>query len=269
MLLRTATPKLRFALPTGHPENAQRAWALAMGAPLVASEGYALDALTQPDAPGAASLKARVAARMKTFWSVQDRRTLIATLNWLGREGHRIGHMARLTDYSVSPLQNIAERRKELGKTADYDEDARAELYRIDALLSDHLGMLKAKFLAFDTARAVMLVYGGRLHDWLSEDECWPYLFDMARDVQRTYESWSDYAEDFLRGRSFWKGAEFSERNVVDRLTQKLLSTRHSPWRLMWEQPLPPQVASARLRDVSEPISQGPVWWLERAGDAL
>jgi hypothetical protein len=237
-------------LPSG-----ERAWAYAVGAPYHVAHGLAVDA---PAADKAGDFQQEMLTR---DWGIDNRAELIAQLTNLGEEGHRRRYGLTLRYYATLWRPRIASLREELrAAIREGDENARdsvAALWRLDAVQANTGGIRSSPLLAFDSARAVMLARAGLMLGWLKEDEAWPYLIAVARDVQRTYSSWAQYGADFVLSRNVWAGSD--AHDIFDAVVALLLSKPDSPWQhLAWDLPL---VAVAPAPAASEEL---PVWSLEQ-----
>lgn len=209
-----------------------QAFAYALGAPYHVQHAVALNALPEPAKNVASSLK----TMLKDGWSVEGEGGLLRVLNWLGEEGHRRPHGLELRRYSIWRRPSIAARREELREIGREDPDALEELWRVDAIQANTDGVRGADLIGFDAARAVMLARSGWVLGWISEEHMWDYLLDAARDVQRRFTSWEDYAADFRLSRNMWRGT--NTRDDFDRVVEQLLRERSSPWRrLPWAVP--------------------------------
>ncbi|MEO7057981.1 MAG: DUF1266 domain-containing protein [Caldimonas sp.] len=232
-------------------ESGERAWAYAVGAMYHVAHGFAADGV---DPLCAGDFQKDMLAR---DWGIRDRQTLVAQLTELGAEGHRHSHAARLRYYAMQWRPAIASIREELrALVRDGDDDAAANLWRLDAVQAGERGIRSSTLLAFDAARGVMLARAGLMLDWLTEDEAWSYLVDIARDVQRSYTSWAAYGADFVLSRDVWRGG--STPDAFNTAVDMLLHDQASPWvALPWELPF-----STRPLTPVEPDK--PMWTLER-----
>ncbi len=227
-------PELIFAAAPGAVDPV-RAWACAIGAPLLVQDGMPLDTLVDPESALARAAARTVAANLQKWWKVDGRDSLVDKLDWLGRDGHRRQHLQDVRYACLMRRPTVAARREELRTEAETRPQANEEIYRLNAVQANHRDIRASRFLAFDAARGVMLTYAGRTMGWLDEAESWDYLLDLARDVQHSYGSWPEYAADFLRARNFWNGADLQDRIV--RIVDTLQSAGRSPWQLPWHQP--------------------------------
>ncbi|MET0270100.1 MAG: DUF1266 domain-containing protein [Sphingomonas sp.] len=234
--------------------SAEQRWAYAIGAPYHVAHGYPGDGL--PEAIGAE----REATMLQRDWGITDRTGLIAAMTHLGDEGHRHRLGTKLRYYSMIWRPAVASLREELRASiregGDEAAEAAADLWRLDAVQADLPGIRSSALLAFDAARGIMLARDGLLLGWLEEDEAWPYMLEVARDVRRSYASWQAFGADFILSRNVWAGD--GEPDTFDAVIELLNRDQASPWRtLPWgggDLPIP------------APVRPGAdlVWTLER-----
>ncbi|WP_206240584.1 DUF1266 domain-containing protein [Novosphingobium terrae] len=234
--------------------SAAQLWAYALGAPYHVQHQVPLNALPADNSANSTDF----ARMLKDGWSVEGEEDLLRVLGWLGSEGHRRGHGLELRRYSLWRRPSIAARREELREAAQENPDALEELWRIDAIQADLDGIRGADLIGFDAARAVMVARSGWRLGWLSEERMWDYLLDTARDVQRRFSSWADYAQDFRLSRNMWRGK--NDPDHFDDVITQLLKDKASPWlRLPWS------VEGLEAPRATRPFDPAaPVWTLER-----
>ncbi len=234
-----------------------QAWAYALGAPYHAQHRMPLNALPQLDSQAAQSMT----TMLKRDWSIEGDEDLVRTLNWLGTEGHRRPHGLKLRRYSLLRRPAVAARREELREAGQEDQEALAELWRLDAVQANTDNIRGGLLIGFDAARAVMVARAGWVLGWLPEAHLWDYLLDMACDVQRRFTSWADYAADYRLSRNMWRAANAPDH--FDAIVEQLLTDASSPWRrLPWSAPGLDAPRPARVFDRT-----APVWSLERWDD--
>jgi hypothetical protein len=208
-------------------------WAYAVGAPYHVGHGRPIDGF--PDEVHADSER----TMLTRDWGIDDRLSLIDAMNSLGSEGHRHRLGLKLRYYSMIWRPAVAAMREELRASIREDgEDAgeaSANLWRLDAVQADLPGIRSSTLLAFDAARGIMLARDGVLLGWLTQDEAFAYMLDVARDVRRTYSSWQDFGADFLLSRNVWAGD--GDPDIFDTVVALLLRDPTSPWRkLAWDE---------------------------------
>jgi tetratricopeptide (TPR) repeat protein len=84
---------------------------------------------------------------------------------------------------------------------------------------------------AWDIGRYATLARWGQHVGFLTEEEYWSILAPAARELQKTYSSWSQFGEHYLIGRYFWSQSkqDSPHENAVNFLTQN----QNSPWNLV------------------------------------
>lgn len=233
-----------------------RAWAYALGAMYHVAQGFHADAPTgEPEA----GLNERILA---DSWGATNRAELVGRMTDLGNDGHRHDHVRLVRYYCMLWRPAVAAKREEyraeLREGGAAAEEARAALWRLDAVQANTGNIRSSSLLAFDAARGIMLARAGLMLGWLSEDETWAYMQDVARDVQRTYSSWADYSADFVLARNVWAGD--GSTDIFDAVIAGLLTDAASPWvRLVWSRP-----DLAVPRNVHPIDSDAPYWTLEQ-----
>ena len=209
----------------------ERSWSWAVAAPYHAGHQTPIDG---PDPHPSAEVKERLRTMLSRDWGIEDRASLIQRLNALGESGHRRRHVPAVQGYSLLPADAYQRMRERFAEKAKSDEDAAAELFRLDAAYHDMPGVRGASFLAFDAARAVMLARSGYSLGWLTEAETWTFVLQVGHAVQAGFASWEAYGRDYTLGRQFWAGT--AQPSLFDRLVTQLLQETRSPWRqLRWD----------------------------------
>ena len=235
----------------------ERAWAYALGAIYHAAHGLAVNAVLPQSEDGSHG------KMLERDWGITDRATLVERLNDLSTYGHRQRHGAQLRYYALLWRPAVAAMREEfraaMREGGDDAEEAAKNLWRLDAVQRDTAGIRAAPLLAFDSARAIMLVRDGLMLGWLHEQEAWAYMLDVARDAQRSYGSWAEYGADFTLARNVWAGRHCNDG--FNDVVQQLMQDAASPWRqLAWKQP---GLSVPRPLDTAASIEDAPVWTLE------
>ena len=224
-------PELKLIF-SGPQRKDERSWSWAVGAPYHFGHQMPIDG---PDPQPSADVKERLRTMLARDWGIEDRASLIKQLNALGLAGHRRGHIVLVQSYSLLPADSYQGMRERVAEKAKTDADATAELFRLDAAYHDMAGVRGASFLAFDSARAVMLARSGYALGWLGEAELWVFVLQVGRAVRAGFSSWEAYGRDFMIGRQFWAGT--AKPSMFDLLTTQLLQDARSPWRqLSWDQ---------------------------------
>ena len=241
------------------PLSGERLYAWALGAPYHLLHGSPVDGW---DGPYSRSDRKAQQEMLGRDWGVHGREDLVTRLNNLGNDGHRRGHREQVNRFSTTWRPNVAAAREAWrGTIREGGEDAgeaARDLWLLDVVQADVRGVRSAPLLAFDAARGIMLARDGLLLGWLSEDEAFDYMLDVARDAGRTYGSWAEFGADYLLSRSVWAGT--FESDAFDHAVERLLRDKASPWvSTPWAQP-----GLAVPRPVRPWNAGVPVWTLER-----
>lgn len=205
--------------------SAEKQWALATSAILTERNGERHDILGGIDRTEQ-SIDA-IKTRLRDWWSIDSRDSLLTTLKWLEEGGHRrdferlaaaIGSMSR-------------EEYLDLLRKSRHDEDASDRL----GLVSDYAAKLGPKgLLGWDYGRYVSLCRWGYVAGYATEEEAWDLILPAARKLRQTFDSWADLGANYLVGRAFWSpGLMRRDGQLYRNAYQTLLSSPQSPWVLL------------------------------------
>lgn len=162
---------------------------------------------------------------LREWWGVHDRKSLLSTLDWLWREGHR-------KDFESlgSRIQSLdSEQLQAMKDKAKYDPKL---LNRIAVVEKYYTEMGPKSIYGWDYARYVALCGWGYLVGYLSEKEAWQHALPAALVLQIRFDSWEDLGRNYLVGREFWSLEETNKTG--DRYRQsyiKLTTDPLSPWK--------------------------------------
>ena len=162
---------------------------------------------------------------LKHYWSIENRKDLLDTLDWLSGQGH---HTAFEQWQQIFQLKS--ERRIKAFLASHTDK---VNL----ALVNNYYRSLNGVGIrAWDDGRYVSLCRWGATAGYLTEPEAWDHILRLARSVQTTFSSWHNFALSYLAGKQYWQdqlGEDFVVREME--LVKVLLSDDDSPWvKLPW-----------------------------------
>jgi ankyrin repeat protein len=210
--------------PPAQPLSTAQSWALAVALPYPQINGE------DPHVLGFNST-ADVVAQLKLDWGVHDKDSLVKTLDTLRDLGQHTGFQAEGA---------------RLAAMADADFDSLVTAHPDKA---DHLKALRASYvkwkdksgLAWDICRSANLVNMGYDANYITEDEAWARLLEIARTAQSNFTSWQELSDNFLDGREIWA----NKRSPDFEACAKLLldpTEQNSPWnQLPWQTDLASQ----------------------------
>jgi hypothetical protein len=202
----------------------QKSRALAFGAVVSSVNNESLTELNE--GPVDDELQRRQQLSLYKWWNIKSRNELLTTLKWIEDGGHRKTLWETREYLKLLPVENLLE--EVFKDTKDKNEFNR----KLMAALSIGEPQRKVPSItAWDYGRYINLCRWGYICGYLTEEEAWDMIFPVARYLQQSYTSWSEYAEDYLRGREFWSLTQMIMDGYMHRETAaKLLADRNSAW---------------------------------------
>ena len=138
-------------------------------------------------------------------WGVDSRADLISRLEWLLTEGHRVGFQ---NDLKNGELPKFLKKGPE-------------------------------DILAWDFGRMVNVARWGYGAGYIDGNEAWNWLLTASYGSQLAFNSWKEFGESYMAGRSYWAGKKIKEmddetKEAYDRLLYP--ENKKSPWiAIPWE----------------------------------
>ena len=197
---------------------AQKEWGLAVGAILTKDNSADFYSLAgRWNSPREQKIVQDI---LSTGWGVHSRKDLLHMLNRVWTRGHRgsMQEIRRGLAWGWSP-QAIRLYSKFRGHPCSF---RRIEWVRNHA---DELG--ENSMVAWDLSRLVSLVRWGVFVGYLSDEEAWEWIMPAAKKIQASFNSWQEFGEDYLLGRSFWSPNEMKRSG--DRFRRNLYWLIHAP----------------------------------------
>lgn len=142
---------------------------------------------------------------LEDYWGVENREDLIGTLHYLVSSGH--------TEDYVDMLKAVADgRTAESLVTEDMDEDdIRINDARFE-FVSAYAGHIDPILVhGWDLGRAANVTRWGYFAGYISEEEAWNLLEQVAEFCMESYDSWRGFAQSYIFGSMFWKCPEGPE----------------------------------------------------------
>ena len=242
-------------LPKQVSDERMKVHALAFGALINASNRDPLYHLAKPDADEQSKEANR--RYLADWWDVHSKPELLAMLQRLrvGLHRQRFREMKALLqpvpiEYAFEAAAkgvNVSVRNGGrlvnviVPKPKDNDEVIHrlVVLYYMQTPEVEVKGRKTPLISAWDFGRYVTVCTFGYRSGYLTETETWDLMLPMARRIQLSYNSWQEYADDYLRGRAFWSLGQMRENGAVLRRLALILQTPKYPWgQIRWEEPL-------------------------------
>lgn len=170
---------------------------------------------------------------LEDFWGVKSRSSALRTLEDIRQQGHRtkfnvlnssLPSDGTLDASSLEKFKQIFSFDFEGQELQMGDDD-----YRKLALWMQrtHRYLKESGILAWDAGRYIHLVRLCFVSGYLGDNEAWAEVLKLAPLVEGRFDSWMEFAQSFLIGRTFWSG---SEDPHVKMICEKLLGHPASPW---------------------------------------
>ncbi|MEA4961719.1 DUF1266 domain-containing protein [Lutispora sp.] len=161
---------------------------------------------------------------LKEGWGIESREDLYRAIEWLENEGHTKSYRKMEAELSGENLKLL--------------EDAinkGEELPFIYKLYINNRERLKDKgLIAWDYCRIVQITGWSYTAGYITIEEAYELCMDASRVIQKTYSSWEEMAEHYIKGYEFWSGEdrneEFTEVYYRNRANQSILKDKNSPF---------------------------------------
>lgn len=171
---------------------------------------------------------------LEDYWGVRESQSAKKTLEDIRQQGHRTKFNVLMNSLpldgtldaiSLDKFKQIFCFDMEQGQELQMsDEDYR----KLAQWFQRTQRYLKAPgILAWDAGRYIHLVRLSFISGYLTDDEAWAEILKLAPLVEGRFDSWMEFAQSFLIGRTFWSGTEDPQ---VKMICEKLLGHPASPW---------------------------------------
>lgn len=173
-------------------------------------------------------------AILEDFWKVADKSSALSSLENIRTQGHRTKFNVLMSSLPADGSMDSTSLGKfkqifsfDLEDSHDLkmsDEDYRKLAQWIQRT---HRYLKEAGILAWDAARYVHLVRLSFIAGYLSDNEAWAEILKLAPLVEGRFESWMEFSQSFLIGRTFWSGGDDPQ---IKAICERLLGHPASPW---------------------------------------
>lgn len=174
-----------------------------------------------------------------------DRQSLLYQLHSLLIDGHR-QHLRAMVDYYMTLSgPEAADLLRDIALDMNIDETERAErAWQIETVRRHPDSIGSINFAAWDFIRFINLCRIGAAADLFDQDEAEDFALIACHELQKTFGSWNECADHFLRARRFWHASDHhkakSDQKKLTDVAAALRDCPDSPWRLVpWNMKLP------------------------------
>ena len=171
----------------------------------------------------------RQRTRLSEQWDLYGRFELFTTIESLISDGHNVSFNALVKHLGSLDGTN---QRIYINRQSQRDQA------RCTMILHLTAEQKQQGIPVWDFARAVNLARTGYEVHYLSPTETTRLTIALAAELQKSFDSWEDYGQNFILGRWFWRGSE-EDKESAETAVEKLLTDPKSPWKIYpWEMPL-------------------------------
>jgi hypothetical protein len=167
---------------------------------------------------------------LKRDWSVNNREELLETIQKTENDGHAAG-----LKYIKQIIQETINEKGEFSIVTVYNK------YHLNSRYYNYLKFTVINWnrfsnrtiLSWDLGRAIALCRWGYSVGFLSEEDAWKKIMELARKVQTQYQSWEEFGYDYYMGRVFWASGFGDDINYLvqtDKLYKELTGD-HGHWK--------------------------------------
>ena len=136
---------------------------------------------------------------LSNYWGVEGREELIDTLRYLIVSGHTMDYVSALEAISSSKDASALH-------TEDMDEDDVAVSDARFAFTEAYAGKVDPAMLrGWDLGRAANVARWGYFVGFITEEETWGILDQIADGCMETFDSWRAFAQSYIFGSMYWK----------------------------------------------------------------
>ncbi|XGC80353.1 DUF1266 domain-containing protein [Bdellovibrio bacteriovorus] len=171
---------------------------------------------------------------LEEFWKVMDKASALKNLEDIRAQGHRTKfNVLRSSLPSEGSIDAMSMERFKQIFSFDLEDQQDMQMSDEDFLKlaqwvqRTHKYLKEAGILAWDAARYIQLVRLSFVAGYLTDNEAWAEILKLAPITETAFNSWMEFSQSFLIGRTFWSGGDDPE---VKGICERLLGHPASPW---------------------------------------
>jgi hypothetical protein len=195
----SATESLTQYMPTMDRLPKNRLWALALTGFLTIANNDQHDLLGFDDINE--NNRNNYLELLRRDWSINNREELLEAIQTTENDGH-----AAVLRTIKQIIQEILDDQSDFSIVAVFNK------YHLNSRYYNYLKFTVINWnrfsgrtiLAWDLGRTIALCRWGYNVGFLTEEEAWEKIMELARRIQTTYQSWEEFGYDYYMGRVFW-----------------------------------------------------------------
>lgn len=179
-------------------------------------------------------IKADCIGILEEFWGVTSKESALKNLENIRIQGHRtkfnvlkscLPSDGTIDAVSMEKFKQVfcfdLEETQELNMSGEDYKKLAQWLQRTNKYLKE------SGILAWDAARYVHLIRLSFVAGYIDDTQAWAEILKLAPLIEDRFESWMEFSQSFLIGRTFWSGSDDPQ---IKALCEKLLGHPASPW---------------------------------------
>jgi hypothetical protein len=160
------------------------------------------------------------------WWGVRTRIELLETLERIDIHG---GNRKSFEEKGRTVSDMSEEQFEEALENCGNDRGKRQEL---ETARKYYKQLGDKSIIGWDYTRYVALCRWGYTAEFLTEEEAWDRIMPVAKKLQKTFDSWDDFGNNYLIGRQFWSYKQTRESGGdFKKAYHRLTTSAHSPWK--------------------------------------
>lgn len=174
---------------------------------------------------------------LEEYWGVKDHESIVKNLENIRNQGHRTKfNVLNSSLPSEGTIDALALEKFKQIFAFDLEDSQDLQMsdedYRKLAQWMQRTNkfLKQTGILGWDCARYVHLVRLGFVAGYLSDIQAWSEILKLAPVVDGRFETWMDFSQSFLIGRTFWSG---NDDPHVKSICERLLGHPASPWQFI------------------------------------
>lgn len=161
---------------------------------------------------------------LENSWGIYNRDDYFRILEWLRNEGHT--KLYRTIESQISPevfkqMQDMVKQGKELP-------------FKVKFVISNKEVLKDKGLIAWDYCRITQVTGWSYVAGYITIEEAYDICMEAARVLQKTYTSWEDMSEHYMKGYEFWSEQDRNDKTTEtyyrSKINQYILTDEKSPF---------------------------------------
>ena len=167
---------------------------------------------------------------MKSSWEIVDKDSADQTIEWLIAEGHRDPFGSDMVQFEEAGIESVASEERAQWMIDNFNVGK--DLANVEANLYDEYKKYGEQTIsAWDYSRAMMLLGWCYVGGYYTEAEALDKSLEVAKIIQKEFDSWESFTESYLRGYQYWAEESGDDRYAA---YESLKEQENGPFSVDW-----------------------------------